>query len=45
MEKNFNALYAASYAARNLIENVADTLQMLPAQQEPEAKKEAAQAL
>lgn len=45
MEKNFNALYAASYAARNLIENVADTLQMLPVQQEPEARKGAAQAL
>lgn len=34
MEKNFNALYAASYAARNLIENVADTLRMLPVQKE-----------
>ena len=26
--------YAASYAARNLIENVADTLRMLPVQKE-----------
>ena len=34
MEKNFNALYATSYAARNLIENVADTLRMLPVQKE-----------
>lgn len=34
MENNFNALYAASYAARNLIENVVETLQMLPVQQE-----------
>lgn len=34
MERNFNALYAASYAARNLIENVADTLQMLPVWEE-----------
>lgn len=34
MEKNFNALYAASYAARNLVESVADTLQILPMREE-----------
>lgn len=34
MEKNFNALYAASYAARSLIEDVANTLQTLPAQED-----------
>ena len=39
----FNALYSACYAARSLIEDVADTLQMLPVQQETEIGKEAAQ--
>ena len=43
VEKNFNALYSACYAARSLIEDVADTLQMLPVQQETEIGKEAAQ--
>ena len=43
VEKNYNALYSACYAARSLIEDVADTLQMLPVQQETEIGKEAAQ--
>ena len=43
VEKNFNALYSACYAARSLIEDVADTLQMLPVQQETEIGTEAAQ--
>lgn len=37
LEKNFTALYSACYAARSLIEDVADTLQMLPVQQGKEA--------
>ena len=39
VEKNFNALYSACYAARSLIEDVADTLQMLPVQQETEIRR------